>query len=29
LPGQAGDAAAMNCDRQLVNENGQWVVKPV
>ena len=27
LPGQVGDAAAMACDRQLVNENGQWVVK--
>jgi len=29
LPGQEGDAAAMNCDRRLVSENGQWVVKPV
>ena len=27
LPGQAGDASAMKCDRQLVSEQGQWVVK--
>jgi len=29
LPGQAGDAASMGCDRQLLSEQGQWVVKPV
>ena len=28
LPGQAGDAASMNCDRVLASDNGQWVVKP-
>lgn len=27
LPGQAGDAAAMGCDRELVLERGRWVVK--
>ena len=27
LPGQEGDATEMGCDRVLVNENGQWVVK--
>ena len=27
LPGQEGDATDMGCDRVLVNENGQWVVK--
>ena len=26
LPGQAGDARAMGCNRQLKNKNGQWVV---
>ena len=29
LPGQQGDAADMDCDRQLVEENGNWTVKPV
>lgn len=29
LPGQAGDAAAMGCDREIVLEHGRWVVKPV
>jgi len=28
LPGQAGDAVAMGCDRVLVNEKGGWVIKP-
>jgi ATP phosphoribosyltransferase regulatory subunit len=28
LPGQAGDAATMGCDRLLVNEQGGWVIKP-
>ena len=28
LPGQAGDAASMGCDRLLVDEDGKWVVKP-
>ena len=28
LPGQAGDAASMGCDRLLVDEDGTWVVKP-
>jgi len=27
LPGQEGDATDMGCDRVLVNENGQWVLK--
>jgi ATP phosphoribosyltransferase regulatory subunit len=29
LPGQQGGALEMQCDRVLVDENGQWVVKPV
>jgi ATP phosphoribosyltransferase regulatory subunit len=29
LPGQAGDAGTMGCDRVLVIEKGEWVVKPV
>ncbi len=29
LPGQAGGAHAMGCDRQLVRESGTWVVRPV
>ncbi len=29
LPGQSGDAAAMGCDRMLVQEKGSWIVKPV
>jgi hypothetical protein len=29
LPGQEGAAAEMGCDRVLVNEKGQWLVKPV
>ncbi len=29
LPGQAGDARSMGCDRLLVDEDGTWVVKPV
>jgi ATP phosphoribosyltransferase regulatory subunit len=29
LPGQAGDAGTMGCDRVLVSEKGGWVVKPV
>lgn len=28
LPGQAGDAATMGCDRVLVKEPGGWVIKP-
>jgi len=28
LPGQAGDAATMGCDRILINEKGGWVIKP-
>lgn len=27
LPGQQGDAKALHCDRELVLENGQWIVK--
>jgi len=27
LPGQDGDAVGMGCDRVLVNEKGQWVLK--
>ena len=29
LPGQQGDAADMGCDRQLVEDRGNWTVKPV
>jgi ATP phosphoribosyltransferase regulatory subunit len=29
LPGQSGDAKAMNCDRQFVKEKDEWVIKPV
>jgi ATP phosphoribosyltransferase regulatory subunit len=29
LPGQAGGAADMGCDRVLVSEGGKWVVKPL
>jgi len=29
LPGQAGDAGTMGCDRVLEKEKGDWVVKPV
>jgi ATP phosphoribosyltransferase regulatory subunit len=29
LPGQQGDAAGMGCDRQLVEDNGNWTVKSV
>jgi ATP phosphoribosyltransferase regulatory subunit len=29
LPGQAGDAGTMGCDRVLVEEKGDWLVKPV
>jgi ATP phosphoribosyltransferase regulatory subunit len=28
LPGQAGDAAAMGCDRVLVSDKGGWVLRP-
>ena len=28
LPGQAGDARDMGCDRVLVRDEGEWVVKP-
>lgn len=28
LPGQAGDAATMGCDRVLLHEKGGWVIKP-
>jgi ATP phosphoribosyltransferase regulatory subunit len=28
LPGQAGDAATMGCDRVLVKKQGGWVIKP-
>jgi ATP phosphoribosyltransferase regulatory subunit len=27
LPGQAGDAAAMGCDRKLVKRNAQWLIE--
>jgi ATP phosphoribosyltransferase regulatory subunit len=27
LPDQQGDAKAMNCDRELISKNGQWIVK--
>lgn len=29
LPGQKQDANQLSCDRQLVLENNQWIVKPV
>jgi len=29
LPGQAGGAKEMGCDRQLLNKNNQWQVEPV
>ena len=29
LPGQQGDAAEMGCDRLLVEDNGNWTVRPV
>ena len=29
LPGQATDPAGLGCDRQLINEAGKWIVKPV
>jgi len=29
LPGQVGDAGTMGCDRVLVEEKGDWVVKPI
>lgn len=29
LPGQAGDAASMGCDRILVNVDGEWQEKPL
>ncbi len=29
LPGQVGDAKAMQCDRRFVNEKGKWVIKPI
>ena len=29
LPGQAGDAGTMGCDRALVAEKDDWIVKPV
>jgi ATP phosphoribosyltransferase regulatory subunit len=29
LPGDASSARAFGCDRELVEERGQWVVKPV
>jgi ATP phosphoribosyltransferase regulatory subunit len=29
LPGQQGDTADMGCDRQLVEDDGNWTVKPV
>jgi ATP phosphoribosyltransferase regulatory subunit len=29
LPGQQGGAAEMGCDRQLLEDNGNWTVKPV
>ena len=29
LPGQEGDAASMGCDRILVNEEGEWEIKPL
>lgn len=29
LPGQQGDAQAMNCDRQLVLRDGQWQVEKI
>ncbi len=27
LPGQRGDAQSMNCDRELVQQGGSWIVK--
>ncbi|MFW6350400.1 MAG: hypothetical protein ACOC3U_08530, partial [Thiohalospira sp.] len=29
LPGQAGDAGAMGCDRQLVQRDSGWEIEPV
>ena len=29
LPGQQGDAKSMGCDRILVNEEGEWEIKPI
>jgi len=29
LPGQIGDAKAMQCDRRFIAEKGKWVIKPV
>ncbi len=29
LPGQVGDAKAMQCDRRFIAEKGKWVIKPV
>ena len=29
LPGQAGTAADMGCDRELILEGGQWKVKKI
>jgi len=29
LPGQDGDASVMGCDRAMVFEQGDWIVKPV
>ena len=29
LPGQAGDAVTMGCDRVLVNDSDGWVIKPL
>ncbi|VAW73369.1 ATP phosphoribosyltransferase regulatory subunit [hydrothermal vent metagenome] len=29
LPGQEGDASSMGCDRVLVNEEGEWEIRPL
>lgn len=29
LPGQVGDARAMGCDRELVQQDGQWIVTTI
>jgi len=29
LPGQVGDAKAMNCDRRFVKQKDEWIIQPV
>ncbi|GMQ97098.1 MAG: ATP phosphoribosyltransferase regulatory subunit [Gammaproteobacteria bacterium] len=29
LPGQSGDASAMGCDREIIKQNGKWLVQTV